>query len=378
MILSTHYYLETQALTLMLCTSIAIKKNDIIVSKSRQFDERTGQLMKVLVETYISEGIPVGSKSLLEHSGLKVSSATIRNIMSDLEKMGLIHAPHTSAGRVPTVKGYRIFVDSLLSVRQPDQLLLNELITNIKDKDEQNKILENVSETLSDMTKMAGLVVLPKKELIALTQIEFIPLSNNRILAVLVQSDNEIQNRIIQLEHNYSAAELQQMSNYLNSVLIGKSIKEVCQTLLKKMDNTRQKMDNMMRRAIHMATYAFAENDTAHDDFMISGETNLMQYDDIASMDKMRQLFEAFHEKQHILSLLNHVSDADGVQLFIGDESAYEPLDNCTIVAAPYQIEGQTMGVLGVIGPTRMAYDKVIPIVDLTAKLLTSALNHEN
>lgn len=348
------------------------------MSKSQQFDERTGQLMKVLVETYISDGLPVGSKALLEHSGLKVSSATIRNIMSDLEKMGLIHAPHTSAGRVPTIKGYRIFVDSLLSMRQPDQLLLNELISNIKDNDEQNKILENVSETLSDMTKMAGLVVLPKKELIALTQIEFIPLSNNKILAVLVQSDNEIQNRIIQLEHNYSAAELQQMSNYLNSLLIGKSIREVCQTLLQKMDNTRQKMDNMMRSAIHMASYAFAENDTTHDDFMISGETNLMQYDDIANMDKMRQLFEAFHEKQHILNLLNHVGDADGVQLFIGDESAYEPLDSCSVVAAPYQIEGQTMGVLGVIGPTRMAYDKVIPIVDLTAKLLTSALNHEN
>ncbi|MDX2507260.1 MAG: heat-inducible transcriptional repressor HrcA [Gammaproteobacteria bacterium] len=348
------------------------------VTKSQLFDERAGQLMKVLVETYISEGLPVGSKALLEYSGLKVSSATVRNVLADLEKMGLIHSPHTSAGRVPTVQGYRLFVDSLLSVRVPDKRLLEQLAAHIKDSDEQSLTLENVSETLSDITKMAGLVVLPKKELIALTQIEFIPLSNHRMLAVLVQSDNEVQNRVLHLKREYSNAQLQQMSNYLNTLLIGKSIKEVCQTLFLEMENTRQQMDGMMRSAIQMATHAFAEHHEAQNDYMISGETNLMQYNDIADMDRMRQLFEAFHEKQHILTLLNQVSDADGVQLFIGDESGYEPLGDCSVVAAPYQIEGQTMGVLGVIGPTRMAYGKVIPIVDLTAKLLTSALNHEN
>ena len=168
------------------------------------------------------------------------------------------------------------------------------------------------------------------------------------------------------------------MSNYLNSLLIGKSIKTVCQILTGEMENTRQKMDDMMRSAIQMATHAFAEHHEEQDNFMISGETNLMQYADNSDMDRMRQLFEAFHEKQHILNLLNQVGDADGVQLFIGQESGYGPLDDCSVVAAPYQIEGQSMGVLGVIGPTRMAYDKVIPIVDLTAKLLTSALNHEN
>jgi len=348
------------------------------VTKQQLFDDRASQLMKVLVETYISDGLPVGSRALMECSGLKVSSATIRHIMADLEKMGLIHSPHTSAGRVPTVQGYRLFVDSLLSVKTPDKYLLHQLASHLKEGDEQNKILENASETLSGMTKMAGLVVLPKKELIALTQIEFIPLSNNRILAVLVQSDNEVQNRVLHLQQNYSNAQLQQMSNYLNSLLMGKSIKEVCQTLLQEVENTRQKMDEMMRSAIQMATQAFAEHHESQDDFMISGETNLMQYNDISDMDRMRHLFDAFHEKQHILSLLNQVSNADGVQLFIGDESGYEPLDDCSVVAAPYQIEGQTMGVLGVIGPTRMAYDRVIPIVDLTAKLLTSALNHEN
>lgn len=334
--------------------------------------------MKVLVESYINDGLPVGSKALVESSGLKVSSATVRNVMADLEKMGLIHAPHTSAGRVPTVQGYRLFVDSLLSVKQPDKNLLRQFAAHIKDADEQSEILENAMDTLSGMTQMAGLVVLPKKALIALIQVEFIPLSNKRVLAVLVQSDNEVQNRVLLLDREYTPAQLQQMSNYLNTLLMGKSIKAVCQILVQEMENTRQQMDDMMRSAIQMAAHAFAEHDEDQDDFMISGETNLMQYADNSDMEKMRQLFEAFHEKQHILSLLSQVSDADGVQLFIGQESGYGPLDDCSVVAAPYQIEGQSMGVLGVIGPTRMAYDKVIPIVDLTAKLLTSALNHEN
>ena len=348
------------------------------MTKSQKFDDRTSQLMKVLVESYINDGLPVGSKALVESSGLKVSSATVRNVMSDLEKMGLIHAPHTSAGRVPTVQGYRLFVDSLLSVKQPDKDLLKQFTSHLNDTDDQSQILENAMETLSGMTQMAGLVVLPKKELIALTQIEFIPLSANRILAVLVQSNNEVQNRVLQLDREYSPAQLQQMSNYLNTLLIGKSIKTVCQILTREMENTRKKMDDMMRSAIQMATHAFAEHHEDQDDFMISGETNLMQYADNSDMERMRQLFEAFHEKQHILNLLNQVGDADGVQLFIGQESGYGPLDDCSVVAAPYQIEGLSMGVLGVIGPTRMAYDKVIPIVDLTAKLLTSALNHEN
>ena len=349
-----------------------------MVYKSQLFDDRTSQLMKVLVESYISDGLPVGSKALVESSGLNVSSATVRNVMSDLEKMGLIQAPHTSAGRIPTVQGYRLFVDSLLSVKQPDKALLQQVASHISDSDEQSKILENASDTLSDMTQMAGLVVLPKKELVALIQVEFIPLSNKRILAVLVQSDNEVQNRVLQLERDFLPAQLQQMSNYLNTLLAGKSIKAVCRTLSQEMENTRRKMDDMMRSAIQMANHAFAEHSEDQDDFMISGETNLMQYNDISSMDRMRRLFDAFHEKQHILSLLNQVSDADGVQLFIGQESGYGPLDDCSVVAAPYEIEGQSMGVLGVIGPTRMAYDKVIPIVDLTAKLLSSALNHEN
>ncbi|MCW8933039.1 MAG: heat-inducible transcriptional repressor HrcA [Gammaproteobacteria bacterium] len=348
------------------------------MTKNQLFDDRTSQLMKVLVESYIHDGLPVGSKALVESSGLKVSSATVRNVMADLEKMGLIHAPHTSAGRVPTVQGYRLFVDSLLSVKQPDHNLINQFLSHINEADEQSKILENAMDTVSGMTQMAGLVVLPKKELIALTQIEFIPLSNKRVLAVLVQSNNEVQNRVLQLDRDYSMPQLQQMSNYLNAMLIGKSIKTVCRILTQEMENTRQKMDDMMRSAIQMATHAFAEHHEDQDDFMISGETNLMQYADNSDMDRMRQLFEAFHEKQHILSLLNQVSDADGVQLFIGQESGYGPLEDCSVVAAPYQIEGQSMGVLGVIGPTRMAYDKVIPIVDLTAKLLTSALNHEN
>ncbi len=333
--------------------------------------------MKVLVESYISDGQPVGSKALAEHSGLKVSAATVRNVMSDLEKMGLIHSPHTSAGRIPTVQGYRVFVDSLLSVKSLDKNLLSQLAAPVSDIQEQSQILEWVSETLSGVTHMASLVVLPKKDLLSLVQIEFIPLSNRRILAILVHSDNEVQNRVIQTERQYSTTQLQQMSQYLNHLLVGKTVRSACNTLAQEMENTRQKMDDMMRSAITMANYAFREHQE-QDDYVLSGETNLMQYEDIASMERMRSLFEAFHEKQHILSLLDQVSNADGVKLFIGSESHFQPLHDCSVVAAPYQIDGQTMGVLGVIGPTRMAYDKVIPIVDLTAKLLTSALNHEN
>ncbi|GAG96476.1 unnamed protein product [marine sediment metagenome] len=183
---------------------------------------------------------------------------------------------------------------------------------------------------------------------------------------------------MIQLETSYSPAQLQQMSNYLDSLLAGKSIKEVCKLLLQEMQNTRELMDEFMRSAITMAGHAFAEHNEERNDFVISGETNLMQYSEMANMDKMRSLFEAFHEKQHILRLLNQVNNAEGVQVFFGNEADYKPLDNCSIIAAPYQVEGKVMGVLGVIGPTRMAYDRVIPIVDITAKLLSSALNHEN
>ncbi len=347
------------------------------MAKIPVFDDRAGQLMKLLVESYISDGQPVGSKVLAAHSDLNVSAATVRNVMADLEKMGLIHSPHTSAGRVPTVQGYRIFVDSLLSVKRPDKQLLNKLAAHIRDTEQQSIILEKVSETLSGVTHLASLVVLPKKELLSLTQIEFIPLSNQRILVILVHSDNEVQNRVIQTEREYTSAKLQQMSNYLNHLLVGKSIREACDTLAQEMENTRRQMDDIMHSAITMANHAFMDQQE-QEKVMIRGETNLMQYEDIANMERMRKLFEAFHEKQHILAILNQVSNADGVKLFIGNESQYQPLNDCSVVAAPYKVEGQTMGVLGVIGPTRMAYDKVIPIVDLTAKLLSSALNHAN
>ncbi len=334
--------------------------------------------MKALVESYIIHGQPVGSKSLLQYSGLKLSPATIRNVMSDLEKMGLIHSPHTSAGRIPTVQGYRLFVDSLLSVQQPDQETINQIRDEIIETQIQHELLEKASAILSGLTQMAGLVVLPSKALVSLVHIELLPLSDNRVLAILVQSDDEVQNRVIQLDKSYKGSQLLQMSNYLNSLLKGKSIEQVCKILLSEMDETRQQMDEMMHSAIKMASRAFTEHHKSTDDFMITGETNLMQYADMADMERLRYLFEAFHEKQHILTLIKQVIDAEGVQLFIGNESRYEPLENCSVVAAPYTLAGQTMGVLGVIGPTRMAYERVIPIVDVTAKLLSSALNHEN
>ncbi len=339
-----------------------------------ELNDRAQLLLKNLVERYIRDGQPVGSRTLSRETGLQLSAATIRNVMADLEEYGLIHAPHTSAGRIPTIKGYRLFVDSLLTVKQLDSAQVSQMQQRMDSSDDREQILSIASQQLSDVTAMAGVVMVPKRKLVALRQVEFLPLSHNQVLAILVINEREVQNRIIQTERSYSAAELQQIANYLNKVCAGRDLRQARTALLSEMDDTRSHMNQLMADAVQMAQAVFA-TDEKDGDYLLQGQTNLMSYEEMSNVDKLRRLFDAFNQKRDILQLLDQAIQADGVQLFIGNESGYEVLDECSVVTSPYKVDGEVMGVLGVIGPTRMAYDRVIPVVDVTAQLLGASLN---
>ncbi len=340
-----------------------------------QLNERSQHLLRVLVEHYLKDGQAVGSRTLSRDSGLDLSPATVRNVMADLEDMGLVRAPHTSAGRVPTRQGLRFFVDTLLKVDPLDSLEVKRLHDDLVAHSSVPDILETTSSLLSDLTRLAGVVMLPRRDSLRLRQVEFLPLSERRVLVILVVNDSEVQNRVIHTNRDYTPSELVQAANYLNAEFGGKDLHHARQVLLEQMQATRDTVNRMMQAAVEMAEKAL---DTGvDDDYLLAGQTNLMAIQDLADTHKLRQLFEAFSEKQQILHLLDAAMHAEGIQIFIGEESGYEVLDDCSVVAAPYQVEGQMVGVLGVIGPTRMAYNRVIPIVDLTARLLGTAL-HQN
>ena len=339
--------------------------------------ERAQLLLKALIESYIRDGQPVGSRTLSRDSGLSLSSATIRNVMADLEGLGFVASPHTSAGRVPTDKGYRLFVDSLLKVKPLATNEIEEIQRGlIGDAQNGRSLVQIASQMLSNVTHMAGVVTLPNPHYVALTQIEFIGLSDNRALAIMVMNNREVQNRVVQLDRYYAPEELKRAANYLNEVIGGRSLPDARAHIVAQLQETRQHMNKLMLDAIQMAQKVF---DTPADDgrmeYVIAGETNLMGFAELSNVDRLRRLFEAFNEKRDILHILDNCLRADGVQIFIGQESGYSILDDISVVSAPYTIDNRVVGVLGVIGPTRMAYERVIPIVDLTAKLLGSALN---
>jgi heat-inducible transcriptional repressor len=332
----------------------------------------------VLVQSYIREGQPVGSRALSRDSGLPLSSATIRNVMADLEELGFVSSPHTSAGRVPTDRGYRFFVDTLLRSQLPSAGTDLDQLRRQMDLavDNPKSLVATASQLLSSVTHLAGLVTLPRTPPSTLTQIEFLSLSENRVLVVLVFGDREVQNRIVQLERRYSAEELRRAAGLLNDICRGRTLAQARQEVLQQLQDAQQHLNKLMLDAIAVAGSAF--EDGAADsgvDYVMAGETNLMGLAELTSVDKLKRLFEAFSERRDILHLLDHSLQADGVQIFIGQESGYQILDDCSLVAAPYSTSDGVAGVLGVIGPTRMAYERVIPIVDLTAKLLGSALN---
>jgi heat-inducible transcriptional repressor len=340
--------------------------------------ERAQHLLRILIESYIRDGQPVGSRALSRESGLQLSSATIRNVMADLEELGFVASPHTSAGRIPTDKGYRFFVDTLLQLRPLDQAASAEIHRQFEASREASTstdLIATVSQLLSSATQLAGVVTLPRARQAAVTQIEFVALSENRVLVVLVFNDREVQNRIIQLERHYSADELKRASNYLNEQFRGRSLREVRQEILRQLSEARAHMNQIMLDAITVAQQVFEAGGEDKLEYVIKGETNLMGVAELTSVEKLRRLFEAFNEKRDFLHLLDQSLRAEGVQIFIGHESGYRILDDCSVVTAPYADGDAVVGVLGVIGPTRMAYERVIPIVDMTAKLLGAALN---
>jgi heat-inducible transcriptional repressor len=338
--------------------------------------ERAQLLLKALIESYIRDGQPVGSRTLSRDSGLSLSSATIRNVMADLEELGFVVSPHTSAGRIPTDKGYRLFVDSLLKLKPLQSEEIDDIERRLRnDASNGRTLVHTVSQMLSSVTQMAGLVTLPNPHYVALSQIEFIGLSENRALAIMVMNNREVENRVVQLERAYSSEELRRAANYLNEAFAGRSLPEVRASLLKQLQETRQTMNQLMQDAIQMAQKVFETPGGEQVEYVIAGETNLMGFAELSNVDRLRRLFEAFNEKHDMLRLLDNCLRAQGIQIFIGHESGYQILDDISLVTAPYMLDNQVVGVLGVIGPTRMAYERVIPIVDVTAKLLGSALN---
>ena len=335
-------------------------------------DARGRSLLRALIAQYIRDGEPVGSRTLAKHSGLDVSPATIRNVMSDLEELGLVAAPHTSAGRIPTAQGYRLFVDSLLQVQPLDEREVSRLRAELPANAGTQALLSNASELLSAMTHFVGLVTVPTREQFAFRHIDFVPLDGNRVLVILVFTDNEVQNRIISLRRPYTPAELEQTANYLNAHFAGRQLAEIRTQLLRELRETRSAMERTLSAAVDIAESAFDRSGT--EDVVVVGQTKLMGVQDLSDLDRLRELFEAFTRKREILQLLDRCIQAQGVRLFIGEESGMASLGNCTVVTAPYGANGQVLGAIGVIGPTRMAYERVIPMVQATADLLGAAL----
>jgi heat-inducible transcriptional repressor len=339
-------------------------------------DERAQHLLKMLVERYIEEGVPVASKVLA--GGVGVSSATVRNIMALLEAKGLVTSPHTSAGKVPTQRGFRFFVDTLISVQPLTHATVDQLRAELNPDLPPTSLVEHASRLLSHITHMAGLVTVPRLELSALRHVEFLSLSGQRVLVILVINEREVQNRIIHTEREYSESELQHAANFINQQYGGSSLAQVRAAVIDGMRVDKARMDQIMQTVLDVATKAF-EQDVAEDsDYVVAGEANLLDAADDRGLETLRQLFDAFNRKRDILHLLDRCLRTQGVQLFIGQESGYRVLDEYSVVSAPYSVEGEVVGVLGVVGPTRMAYQRVIPIVDATAKLLGAALTSGN
>ena len=339
-------------------------------------NSRQELLLKALVESFITDGQPVGSTKLSKASEIGISSATIRNVFVDLEDLGYIYSPHKSAGRVPTELGYRMFVDKMIKVQPVNSQLIKKLKLNLTQGIERKNIVKNTNEILSNITGLTGIISLPTHQNTELKQIDFLKLSDNKILAILINKNNNVENKVINLEKSYSSSELQEASNYLNTIISGQSIHHIRKILLNELDDMRKDMNSIMSSAITFGKKLFLDTneEQENDDLFVSGQTRLMNCKELYDIEKLKTLFEAFSEKNNILHLLDKSISSDGVKIFIGAESGYNVLDDCSVISAPYEFDNDVVGVLGVIGPKRMAYDRVIPIVDITAKLLTEAL----
>lgn len=329
-------------------------------------DDRAKLLLKALVERYIAEGQPVGSRTLSRASGLELSPATIRNVMSDLEDLGLIASPHTSAGRVPTARGYRVFVDTMLTVQR------EQLTTPSLAPDQPQKVIANAAHLLSNLSQFVGVVMAPRRTSV-FRHIEFLRLSERRYLVIIVSPDGDVQNRVVFTESDYTQAQLIEAANFLNANYAGMAIEQVRERLKSEVESLRSEIAALMQTAVQASSEAMSEQD----EVVISGERNLLAVSDFSSdMSHLRRAFELFEQKTQLMRLLDISSQAAGVRIFIGGESQVVPFEELSIVSAPYKVDGQVVGTVGVIGPTRMPYDRMIQIVDITSKLVSNALSH--
>ena len=336
-------------------------------------DARSRHLLRVLIAQYLEEGQPVGSRTLSRSSGLDVSPATIRNIMSDLEELGLIASPHTSAGRVPTAQGLRLFVDSLLEIKPLPREAMAQMQRGLpREPATTRDLLGNASTLLSAMTHFVGVVTVPGGSEVPLKQIEFVMLDAARVLAILVFADGQVQNRVLGLRQPLDARALEQASNFLNEHYAGLRLDEIRLRVLAELRAAGSELNRTLDAAVEVAAQTFAPEPEA--DMLVSGQTNLMGGEEGPQMDRLRELFEAFQRKRDLLTLLEGCARAPGVRLFIGEESGFAPLEGFSLISAPYGAGGRVLGALGVIGPTRMAYDRVIPVVQATARMLSSVL----
>jgi heat-inducible transcriptional repressor len=331
-----------------------------------KLDDRAKVLLKTLIERYIDEGQPVGSRTLSRASGLELSPATIRNVMSDLEELGLVASPHTSAGRVPTARGYRLFVDTMLTARRDD------FAAPSLPPDQPQKVIAHAAHMLSSLSQFVGVVVAPRRSSV-FRHIEFLRLSERRFLIIIVSPEGDVQNRVVHTAHDYTQPQLAEAANYLNANYAGLTIEEVRERLKGEVEQLRSEIVTLMQTAVEASSDAMKEED----EVVISGERNLLAVTDFASdMTHLRHAFELFEQKTQLMRLLDVSSQADGVRIFIGGESHIVPFEELSVVSAPYEVDGQVVGTLGVIGPTRMAYDRMIQIVDITSRLVSNALSH--
>ena len=349
---------------------VGLISDQTLMSKPDPLNEKSQILLKTLVEHYIEDGQPIASKTLADAASVSVSPATVRNIMSDLEDMGYVSSPHTSAGRVPTSLGYRFFVDTLIKVDPIGSYDLASLNRSLDPDMSSKELVESASTLLSEFTRMAGLVTMPKRDLVTLRHVDFLSLDGNRVLVILVLDDHEVQNRVIYTKQPYDEIQLREASNFINQHFVGEPLANMRDRIMNSMRSDRESMNSHMQTTLEVADQAFEREEIS--DFVVKGQENLLATNQ--ALDDIRQLFQAFSMKGDILHLLDRCMDSEGVQLFIGNESGYEVLDECSVVTSPYHVDGDLVGVLGVIGPTRMAYDRIIPIVDATARLLSAAL----
>ena len=340
-----------------------------------ELDARTRHLLRSLIAQYLADGEPVGSRTLSRSSGLDVSPATIRNIMADLEDAGLVASPHTSAGRIPTPRGLRLFVDSLIELQPLPHEEMARLQRELPPGQATTRdLLGNASTLLSAMTRFAGVVTVPRQADFPLRHIDFVPLPDERVLVILVFSDNQVQNRVVQLARPLEGRELEQAANYINTHFVGQRVDDIRAHLLAELRAAGSELNRRVANATELATASFAPQADG-DDVLVSGQTNLMACAELADLQRLRDLFEAFQQKNGLLQLMESCARAPGVRLFIGEESGFAALDGCSMVTASYGTPGRVLGAVGVIGPTRMAYERVIPVVQATAGLLSDALN---